>query len=232
MTNVTRGAMLATALMGLVGHPARAELIYDNSLSPPVPGLVGPFTRSQIGDEVTAGGTDRFVSLLEIGVTSQGVPVSADLQAFLYVNDGPNGQPGTLLWESEIQNHVDLPGANQFVPFVVPDVLVPNTFTWAIQISNAVPAVGMVSVGTPSIGTSTGIGWFGGPADWGQDSGNDGAYLLVRISAVPEPSSLAQAGIASLIGLILWARKPRQAKVPKQNGSRLADEVVPDRAAT
>jgi hypothetical protein len=143
----------------------QAVTLLDNTTSPTLP-LVLDGTQLQLGNEVQVNGPGFKLTDLEIGVNQQGVAGTADLQAFLYANDGPGGTPGTLLWQSSIVNHVSLTGGNDLIAFAVPAVLVPSTFTWAIQISNGQPvAPALPEFDPPAIGSILG-GWFGGPGQW------------------------------------------------------------------
>ena len=97
-----RKILFATLLvMGLFRSSASADLIFDNTATP-----LGSrsFTALPIGNEVQVSGSALTVTNLEIGVNQQGVSGTADLQAFLYANDGTSGQPGTLLWQSALDD--------------------------------------------------------------------------------------------------------------------------------
>ena len=168
---------------------ADAGVIYDNTTTP-----LGStsFTALQIGDEVNAAGSERIVSLLQVGVTQQGFAGRADLQAWLYANDGPGGQPGTMLWQSAILNDVPLTGGNDLIAFPVPLVQVPNTFTWTVQISDTTPvAVGLPHFHPPTVGSSPDYAWFGGPGSWTRLLGPPPRDLMARVTAIPEPATAA-----------------------------------------
>ena len=168
---------------------ADAGVIYDNTTTPTGS---SSFTALQIGDEVNAAGSDRSVSLLEIGLTQQGFAGTADLQAWLYANDGPGGQPGAMLWQSAILNDVPLTGGNDLIPFPVPLVQVPNTFTWTVRISDTSPvAVGLPHFHPPTVGSSPDHAWFGGPGSWTRLSGANPTNMMARLTAIPEPASAA-----------------------------------------
>ena len=181
--------IIALLLCAAALSDADAGVIFDNTTTP-----TGSrsFTGLQIGDEVNAAGSDRSVSLLEIGVTQQGMAGTADLQAFLYANDGAGGQPGTMLWQSALLNNVPLTGGNDLIPFPVPLVLVPNTFTWTVRISDTTPiAVGVPHFHPPTVGSSPDYAWFGGPGSWTKLTGANPTNLMARVTAVPEPASAA-----------------------------------------
>jgi MYXO-CTERM domain-containing protein len=206
-------AAAAIVLVSVISTAARADIIYDNTSST----FTGSrsFTSLQIGDEVTAGGTARVVTDLEIGVNSQGVPATVStLQAFLYANDGTGGAPGTLLWDSSVLQNVSLTGGSDLIAFAVPSITVPDTFTWAIQIGPATPvAAGLPNFGAPSVGSYV-SGWFGGPGSWTPLPGAlnlDLARITATTAVAPEPSSFVIAGVGAL-GLIgAWVRRRRVA---------------------
>lgn len=155
----------ATACVLLVlSASLHAQEIYDNTDI-----FLGPrsFTALQIGDEVNAAGTEREIIEILIGVSMQGFAGTADLQARLYANDGAGGQPGTLLWESVLFDDVGLTGGDDLISFEVPEITVPDTFTWTIQISDTSPvAAGLPHYDPPAIGSSPDNAWFGNGSSW------------------------------------------------------------------
>jgi len=194
--------LLSITIVGLSHSGALADVIYDNTTTS-LPSR--SFTALQIGNEVSVSGTALAVNDLEIGVNQQGVAGTANLQAFLYANDGAGGSPGTLLWDSAVMTNVSLTGGNDLIAFAVPSVVVPSTFTWAIQISNTTPiAAGLPAFDPPTVGSFV-RGWFGGPGIWTNlDADGVDAHYMARViaaSAVPEPSAIVSAGFALVIGL-------------------------------
>ena len=179
---------VATVVLAVMTQAsAAAGVIFNNTTTPT--GSIS-FTALPIGNEVTVSGPVLTVTDLEIGVNQQGIAGTANLQAFLYANDGSGGAPGTLLWESSLMTNVALNGGNDLIAFAVPGVLVPSTFTWAIQISDTQPvAAGLPAFDPPTVGTID-HGWFGGPGSWTSlDSLGVNAHYMARITAstVPEP---------------------------------------------
>lgn len=144
----------------------------------------------QYGNEVTVSGTNWQVTSLQIEIYSQGKfpnggsPGFADFQASLYANNGPQGAPGTLLWQSAYVPD-NYPAGLSLLTYAVPNVAVPSQFTWVLQYtnySNPLAPPSLPTANAPAIGTYD-SGWFGGPTDWGKDSYN----YMAQIIAVPEP---------------------------------------------
>ena len=161
------------------------------------------FTALELGDEVHAAGAERLVTRLTVGVSRQNVPGVGDFQARLYANDGTNGQPGTLLWQSALMLNVQLSGGVQLISFDVPQVAVPDTFTWTLESHSTGVAVGLVNADPPSVGSSPSYDWFGHPGSWGTVQYSD---WMARVEAVPEPSSI----ILLLAGLGLLGTRGRK----------------------
>lgn len=179
--------LLLSATFALVAvFGTRADVIYQ-AVSPT--GVLS-FTQEEEGDEVQAAGSARIVTQMQIGVSMQGSPGTADFVLRLYSNNGPAGAPGSLLWGSSTFSHVSLSGPTQLISFNVPDVVVPDVFTWTLQISNESPlAAGLAAANPPSIGSSPPYIWFGGPGIWTKSSLPQD--FMVSVTAVPEPSSWA-----------------------------------------
>ncbi len=102
----------------------------------------GETDSAEHGNEITlAGTTNRLVVEFEVklGIFCCG-PAQFDAQLRLYRNDGPDGQPGSAIWASEVRTLIIDSGNPEAIPisylFEVPRVLVPSTFTWTIQITN------------------------------------------------------------------------------------------------
>ena len=196
---------LCFGLFALMG-PApglNATLIYSDLN--PTGGWGLPPLNGELGNQVTVAGTDRFVTQLGIEIYSQngffpnGTPGFADFQAQLYANNGVGGQPGSLLWQSSVV-HVNYPGGLTLLTFAVPDVLVPNTFTWTLEYGNTSPIPpALPSASAPTIGSSDGSFWFRAPSSaWTHATG--GGEFMAQIEAVPEPGTgaLLSAGFVAL----------------------------------
>ena len=163
-------------------------------------------------------GGNRLVSEIDLGVTRQSFPGSADFQLWFYANNGPGGGPGTLLWNSGLLSDVVLSGPVQTLAFSVPLILVPDTFTWESQISNSQGSVTAVVEQTDASAPTQGTfvkGWFGSAGSWTGEQ----TQLQARVVAVPEPSLFALLGVGA-IGLLGYARRRRRHARPDRCRSK------------
>ena len=211
--------LLALSLLALNGTAAS---IYSNLGNPSGALGLGPLY-GEFGDQVSAAGTDRFVTGLNIEIYSQGGffpagnPGVADFTARLYANDGPAGIPGSLLWQSD-PVHVAYPGGLSLLAFSVPQVLVPDVFTWTLQYTNmSTPPPALPFANTPTIGSSADFSWFKTfypPVGWTKAGPGQGFVenLMASVQAVPEPSVAVMLLIIALpLALTLRNGKWKQA---------------------
>lgn len=176
-------------------------VIYDNTANPT---RITAFTQLLIGDEVIAAGTGRTVIKLEVGAYAQHHAITSDFEAWLYANDGRGGAPGTMLWQSERLDNYQLTGEYDLVEFQVPDIVVPDRFTWFIRTSDHGVGVGPIVYTSPAIGSSPEYCWFGSLNNWGHLGPYYGTPmdLMARITvqSIPEPGT---ATLASLVLIML-----------------------------
>ncbi len=121
-----------------------------------------------------------------------------------------------MLWDSGLLPSLSLSGPPQNLPFSVPSVLVPDTFTWVTRISNSQGAVPAAVAMTEASGTTVGsfdTDWFGGPGQWTKDSAQNEARIYAV--SVPEPSTLAVCAIAAASGLAVTSRRRRRQRESK-----------------
>lgn len=201
-------AQFFCGLLVTIGLAMTSNASFIYTALTPTGGWSVPPLNGEIGNEVTAAGSDRYVTSLGIEIFSQGGifpsgnPGFADFRAQLYANDGTGGQPGSLLWQSAVET-VNYPGGLSMLTFNVPDVFVPNTFTWTLQYSNTSPIPpGLPGANPPTVGTSD-SGWFRAPSSaWTPLSGS----LMAQIQAVPEPEVGA---LLSVAALTFWSWRKR-----------------------
>lgn len=132
-----RALHLASALCAAVlSGVATATPVFDNTVLPGTP--AGGPTCCRIGDEVTLAGTLRRIVNISLVVRTP-FDELAPIEVRIYANDGMDGAPGTVLWDSGTQLLL-VHAADGSIDFPVPGILVPDTITvtsW-IQGQNAV----------------------------------------------------------------------------------------------
>jgi hypothetical protein len=207
-------SLFGLALLFISPAQANAAIIFDSTITG-TNHAIEVTSDPQFCNEVTAAGTARTVTELDIGFTSQGFQATANFQAFLYANDGAGGTPGTLLWQSAVMTGVSINSVNEFVVFTVPSIVVPNTFTFAASITNQSAAVGFV----PASGATTGTfitPWVGSPGSYQKlvaayefEGRVVAAPGVTAPATTPEPASLI---IWSLGGLGIAVGKWRRRK--------------------
>src|SRR5688500_2487308 len=113
----------------IAGQPdsAHAEVIFDNLTGASIP-TFGPEC-CRVGNEVTLGETARNISLLKLGVSSQGVDLIAGIEMGIYANDGPSGSPGSVLWQSGPLTGLLVKAEDTFIAVPVPFIGVPDVIT-------------------------------------------------------------------------------------------------------
>lgn len=162
---------------GALISSTRADIVYNNTTTRvgTVHELLaqGQANSEEHGNAITLAGSARAASQVMLR-TRIGDFGAASFQARIrfYANDGPGGRPGTLLWQSAPINQVIDSGSDTTNIFAVPNITVPNTFTWTIQVSNrqvSQAPMGPAHYNPPTVG-SAGFGYWRrtgpGPADW------------------------------------------------------------------
>lgn len=170
------------------------------------PNGTGAFTALEIGNEVYAAGTAREVTQVQVGLSMQGYSGTSDFVLRLYDNTGLGGAPGALLWQSSVFENVALSGGVKLVSFSVPDILVPDVFTWTLQNSDYAPvAVEYAGAGLPSIGSNPSYSWFGGSGGWTE---LPNTIFVSRIDArsVPDEANSGLLLCLALGTLALWRK--------------------------
>jgi hypothetical protein len=186
--------LVAGAAPGLADPAVRADEVYAN-LTTRI-GTVHPFlaqgqaNSEEHGNTVTLGGTARVVSQVAVRLRIGDFgPATFQLRARLYANDGPGGTPGTRLWQSAPIGQVTDSGSDTTHTLAVPNIPVPGSLTWTIQITDR--QISQAPLGPPHFNPPTiGAAAFGfwrrtgpGPADW-ELTGLAEPPFGARISAV------------------------------------------------
>jgi hypothetical protein len=194
--------LLLTLAIGL-GLPANAaEIVYDNSAD--YSGFDYEST-NEFGDEVILGGTARVVTEIQLEYYAQYTPQGDEIgRVRFYSNTGPAwmGNPdyptpaSPPLYEQTFQ----LTNGYQVAVISVPDVVVPNSFTWTVQFlgisqTSTNDRAGLLfygaADGAPAIGQSFNDFWERLPSGWAPlfredvPKNNFGARILAVASASP-----------------------------------------------
>jgi hypothetical protein len=186
----------------------------------------------EFGDEISLAGTARVVTSFVFEYFGDFVPgTNPDASAVVrfYANDGgflPGTsitKPNTLLWESQ---PIQILAQFREVTLTTPNVVVPDRMTWSIEFTGLAGTAGNgagltisdpVTVGAvlPASGGRTVIGSYSDY--WGQtdplraDSwalfniDPDKANFHAKLTAVPEPGTVALLSVAGAVAL-LWRR--------------------------
>ncbi len=194
-------------LAATVGRAAAAT-VYDNTITytnrENVLLPAGQVESGEHGNTITLAGTERTVTGITIKLRIGGAGVAQfDLKLRFYQNDGPASTPGTLLWESPLFHRVIDSGAPLTYSFTVPNIQVPDSFTFTEQVFNRqlnMAAMGPSEFNPPGIGSAPFGFWRRLTADtWefvGLDEPPFGAKVLAEATAglsldAPEVDPLA-----------------------------------------
>lgn len=215
----------------------KAEVVYENTLGATNYFL---FTR-EYGDDINLAGTSRYVNQISIlygAVLPAGTQSTAQYRIRFYANNGQlsnpsiatSQRPGTLLWTSELLPVVAQPPNATLATISVPNILVPDRFTWTVEFLN-IPqgsqnGAGLVVANPVSIGAllpgrfspvvgSYGDFWVrqvaGNDDSWALNTiGNSPVNFYIQVNAVPEPAVVALGALGATA--LLWqARRRRNA---------------------
>ena len=191
------------AFATLVASSSFAEIVFD-TLTKGYQGVT--FNSVEFGNAISLGGTSRTVTQLRAWVGASG---NSTFTFRLYNLDGPSSAPGSLIWESPVQNFVYTPPVPTFpdddiyiVP--VPNVVVPNSLAWTIK-TQAGPFIGWVRTGSPTAGSYIETWqYLAASSQWAP---YNGAHFGAQITAVPEPALLALVSVVSTIIMLQRSRR-------------------------
>ncbi|MCC7193895.1 MAG: PEP-CTERM sorting domain-containing protein [Phycisphaeraceae bacterium] len=209
-------------LVTMFAAPAFSAIVYQTDDSAPTPTryAVEGNSLESLGDQVTLGGTERYVTAIDVPLFA-GAAYSADLTLTLYLNDGatvsdgltPDGpRPSTVIGSSSVTNVGFSANQTQTVTFTFNYLLVPNSFTWALSQDNpgdaGATSLEMIdSMLSPLVGSSGTFLWYEIAGAWtDDDSLSDHLRATIYASSVPEPATLT---LLAVTGGMLLTRRHR-----------------------
>jgi hypothetical protein len=210
MTKTSAFTAVIGAASALLATPALAQSsipIYQNVSD--YSGLYLELTSDgQVGDEITFAGSFRTLTDFKLEYfLSPGASVNA--QVLLRQMDGPNGAPGTPLYDSGILSLLD--GFGHIEAFGL-SLEVPDTITWSIHFTglSSGGTVGLLYYENPTIGSSQDDFWRLVPGEgWVLfDTPNIKDNFGAEFNAVPEPTTWALLlGGMGVLGFMQYRRR-------------------------
>jgi hypothetical protein len=219
-----RIALAAVAcVLAFTGRSLAQVIVFDNTVAGTQNAFIfdnSPLT--EFGNEVLLGGTARLLTNLKVvGTPTSLAPGTTPATLTLYRNDGPGGQPGTVIYlttnPAAAVGRISAPSNWNFMNFDLPGVLVPDSFTYTVSFpnSNASTGYGLVHFtgSTPSPGSILHT-WLidrTPPGSYSRDDFNNATSgfadnYAARITAVPEPAAFL---LVAMAGVSAAARRAR-----------------------
>jgi hypothetical protein len=229
-TSTTLKSLAVVAALLSVSATGFAAIVYDNSTGDlnrtyiPSPNPNGV----EFGDEINLAGVDRIVNNFKFEYfLSAAASGNETAQLVIFANDGapitrtnPDGttfqvpSPSTVLYTSPV---LSLATGFQTAEASGFEFLSPDTFTWAVTFQGveAGEIAGLRIYDPPTVGTSFADFWERSNGTWNTFLINDAvsgaipANFAARVSAVPEPTTVAMALLAGLgwIGYLGYKRR-------------------------
>jgi hypothetical protein len=161
----------------------------------------------EIGDSLNLTGQNRQLSVFEFELAGTLTPDAAKVGIVrLYANDGTSGAPGTLLYESP--TFALESGPKSYKISNIQGVSLPESVTWSFGSAGlgAGESAAVLLYNPPSVGTSSDAFWERTPVGWTSKvldagTGTIPANFGVRITAVPEPTTIQLAVLGGLAAL-------------------------------
>ena len=204
-----KNSLLGLLALGLVAAPmAQAKVIYDNSSNPEGKSLTADV---EFGDQVILDTSFYPTAKLNSFVFEYfGVNFSGNEEARIrfYKNDGVNGKPGSLIFDSQAFEVPEAPTGASVDLGDLGLVIVPSSFTWTMTFTGIDTAngesAGLNLYSPPAVGKGFSDYWERSGNDWALKSiaGADASFaaFIDGVPVIPEPSTVALsvAGIALL----------------------------------
>lgn len=187
---------------GLFATAAGADMVVYENVANSSGGLaVDP--ADEIGEAVTLGGVDRVLTSFEFsygGSFDQDGDETVTLR--LYANDGPGGEPGSLLFATGPQPIAPAQTASVYI-FDGLSAPMPDTFTWTLDFGGTSTGsdrpVLFFAQGPPAIGSSDPAFFY--YCCWFETDFFSVNNFYARIQALPEPAFQLPAGLLLLSAL-------------------------------
>lgn len=206
MRRIASLASFACCLVAIAA-PVFAAMVYDNTAS--YTNLehellsAGQTNSEEHGNQITLGGIERVAEELRFVLRIHGTGVAGfDYRLRFYENDGPDGAPGTLFYESPVTRRVVDSGAPLTYTQPLPNVLVPETFTWTLQLTDRtgnMARFGPSEFNPPTVGSAPFGYWrrIGASESW-EFIGLTEAPFGARLSAESDPVGVEEAALQPL----------------------------------
>ena len=210
-------AILSAALLSSSG--TFASIVYDNSTSD-LNRSYAPANGVEFGDEIFLAGSDRVITDFRFETFLSAAPSGNETGQLIFrLNDGAvlspgRNAPGTEFYRSATFN---LGVGRQTVVASGFSIAVPggaNNFTWSVVLNgiDGTEQAGLLLYDPPTTGSSYSDFWQNNAGTWQTllvDSGATPANFAAKITAVPEPGTLALGalGALTLVGYLGYRRR-------------------------
>lgn len=197
--------------------PATASLVYDSTGA--INGI-GGWNVFEYGDQITLAGTERMVTDFSFYYTKINEGNDPNARVKFYANDGINGRPSTVLYDS---GKLALQQGTGDFSYKLSGLHIeaPNTFTWGILFGDEYPLLGegtyfiqpflafLKTSDTPVVGSSENYFWHYDSymQTWIKDPKLSPISFSVKVDATTTPTPVPAAawflgsGLAGLAGL-------------------------------
>jgi hypothetical protein len=207
--------VLATVVSATCTVGMAQKTVYDNSTK-----LQGTSYSStnEFGDQITLSesGDTKITSFQVDYYLNHGASGDETARIFLYANDGQDGKPGSLLFDSiSVANTIPLSRGYDHILFQGLSVSVPQTFTWTIKFGgvDSLELAALLLSNPPTVGSSYDDYWENVGGTWITKVAEGTPFnFSAQFSAVPEPTMLQYGFMAGLAWLGIWVQRRSSSK--------------------